>query len=916
MRGFGGNYAAEAKEAVCVLNSQGAVAWSNELFGIYFHDNQKSVVGKPISSIFENYSFGESLSEQIERCSSMGEQVVRTHRSNETHFPEFSATCTPIDSTGSMVLSIAQLEQKPLQYNWNKVIDATQAMLIVMDKNHNLLDANRSVLQFTEKTKDEIVGKKCYEVMHQLFDPVYGCPLKQSLASKMPAHTDRYDAVSGKHFLVETSPILDANGEIVNFLGAMYDITALKETERILVQSGENFRKIFQFSVSAMFIISEHHRIADANQAACKLLEFTEDELIGKHVLDITHPADHDITFERLKSKKWAEQGIFQMKKRYITKTGHTVHGQVSTSRVKRENNKAFYIAQVLDISSAIREKELLIAKAEQFKTLFTDSESMKLLIDPQTKKIIEANKAACRFYGYTHKEITQLTIDKINTLPSDELERQMSRALAKQRSFFKFKHRLKSGEIKNVEVHSGEIEYKNNRLLYSIIHDATPIAEAQRALVESEARYRKMIDNMHSGVAVYQPNADLSDFEFVDFNKAAERITKSSRKQIIGSTLKQQFPNMEQADLFKALVTCAKTGEDVFLPPIFYKDKRREGWRKNHIYKLNSGEIVAIFEDVTPEIIARQKLIEAKNKAEEADKLKSAFLANVSHEIRTPMNGIMGFAQRLSHPGLPEHKRNMYTRIIIESSSQLLSILNDVLDISKIETGQVVVRRHTTKLNAMLEDLYTFYKTSATQKGINLFVKKDLSDAEATIETDETKLRQILNNLINNALKFTPQGYIEFGYKQKDSSIIFYVKDTGIGIEKSKHLKIFDRFSQVGANKYENNGTGLGLAICKSYIELMGGSITIQSNPGNGTLFEFDHPYQMASKAVSLDIDVNGQVTPQNTKPAGAPTILIAEDEDINFTLMQAELRDLDVELLHAKNGAEAVEMVKEHAE
>jgi PAS domain S-box-containing protein len=916
MKGFGADCTEVAREAVCVLNSNGTVAWSNELFAVYFGADQNPMVGKNIFSILQSYSFGESLSEQLTRCSMKGEQVVSMHHSNETHIAEFSATCTPVDSTGSMVLSIAELEQKPLQYNWNKVIDATQAMLIIIDKEHNLLDANKSVLQFTKKTKNEIIGKKCYEVMHQLFNPVYGCPLKHSLTTKSPAHAEQYDPASGKHFLAETSPVFDSSGEIVSILGAMYDITPLKETERVLVEGGENFQNIFQYSVSAMFIINQQYRIADVNQAACRLLEFSDDELIGKHILDITHPDDHGITNERLFGIKKPGQKIFRMEKRYVTKSGHIVYGQVSASKVKRESKKDFYIAQVADISSAIREKELLMAKAEQFKTLFTDSESMKLLIDPQTKKIIEANKAACKFYGYTHKEITQLTIDKINTLPEKQLERQMNRAMNNERSFFKIKHRLKNGETKNVEVHSGEIEYENKRLLYSIIHDATPIEKAQQALVESEARYRKMIDNMHSGVAVYKPYTDLSDFEFVDFNKAAERITKSSRKQIIGSTLMQQFPNMEKSELFKALVTCAKTGEDIFLPPLFYKDKQREGWRKNHIYKLNTGEIVAIFEDVTPEVIARKKLIEAKNKAEEADKLKSSFLANVSHEIRSPMNGIIGFAQRLSHPGLLEHKRSLYTRIIIESSSQLLSILNDVLDISKIETGQVAVSRHVTKLNAMLDDLYTFYKTSTTQKGLNLFVKKALSDSEATIETDETKLRQILNNLINNALKFTPQGYIEFGYKHVNNNIVFYVKDTGIGIEESKQKKIFDRFSQVGANKYENNGTGLGLAICKSYVELMGGRITIQSTSGSGTTFKFDHPYQLTPKAPAHNTIVNEQVLQKNMKQTDAPTILIAEDEDLIFASIREELHDLNIELLHAKNEAEAIEMVKEYTQ
>ena len=302
-----------------------------------------------------------------------------------------------------------------------------------------------------------------------------------------------------------------------------------------------------------------------------------------------------------------------------------------------------------------------------------------------------------------------------------------------------------------------------------------------------------------------------------------------------------------------------------------------------------------------------KQELNEAQVKAEESDRLKSAFLANMSHEIRTPMNGIIGFAEMLQKKGNTIDRQQYYTKIIVESCHQLLSVVNDILEISKIETGQTVIFEEVVSLNELIIDLHLNYKQQAQKNGIILQKYNDLNDNDSIVVTDTQKLQQILTNLLNNAFKFTSKGFIKFGYLFKNNMLEFFVEDTGIGIPKELHSKIFERFRQAETDltrKY--GGTGLGLSICKAFVEKMGGKIWLNSEIDNGSAFYFSIPY----KKSNLNFD-NLENTPQpheNNKY----TVLIAEDEEINYLFMSEVLYSMNLNVLHAANGEEAVEMCK----
>ena len=214
-------------------------------------------------------------------------------------------------------------------------------------------------------------------------------------------------------------------------------------------------------------------------------------------------------------------------------------------------------------------------------------------------------------------------------------------------------------------------------------------------------------------------------------------------------------------------------------------------------------------------------------------------------------MNAIIGFSTLLNEPDLSESDRHQYIDIIFKSGGQLLSIINDIVDIANVESGQAKVNLKEVNLNSTLKSLKEQYSINGKQNNVSINLKTTLPDIESVVLTDRTKLVQILSNLINNAIKFSKNGHIDFGYIIKDEFLEFFVKDTGIGIPQEYHSRIFDRFFQVDSKvSRQYSGTGLGLSICKGFVELLGGTIGVKSEPGEGTLFVFTIPYSPVLKA------------------------------------------------------------------
>lgn len=331
----------------------------------------------------------------------------------------------------------------------------------------------------------------------------------------------------------------------------------------------------------------------------------------------------------------------------------------------------------------------------------------------------------------------------------------------------------------------------------------------------------------------------------------------------------------------------------------------------------LNSKkQIIAFVRDITDRKLAEQELIKSKEKAEESDRLKSAFLANMSHEIRTPMNGILGFADLLKEPNLTSKKQQEYIKIIESSGVRMLNIINDIVNISKIEAGLMEVNLTESNVNEQIEYIYTFFKPEVEQKGMQLFFKKSLTSKDAVIKTDQEKIYAILTNLVKNAIKYTNEGFIEYGYRlnmdSKPAELEFFVKDTGVGILKDQQEAVFERFVQAdSSNKMAYHGVGLGLSISKAYVEILGGKIWLESEEGKGSTFYFTIPYNTELEKKNLVENLVPDYDEANNYTKNL-NVLIAEDDKISRILLTKTIKVFSKEIIEAIDGVEALEACK----
>ncbi|WP_297091033.1 ATP-binding protein [uncultured Draconibacterium sp.] len=304
------------------------------------------------------------------------------------------------------------------------------------------------------------------------------------------------------------------------------------------------------------------------------------------------------------------------------------------------------------------------------------------------------------------------------------------------------------------------------------------------------------------------------------------------------------------------------------------------------------------------------EKLLVAKEQAEESDRLKTAFLANMSHEIRTPMNGIIGFLDMIADPQISQNEREQYLDIVKQSGNRLLQTINDIVEISKIEAGELQENIAPVNIGDTFSYLNDFFAPKAQLKYLAIKFKNGFGDT--TIMTDSNKLESILTNLINNAIKFTEYGSIEIGVTPQNDVLEFYVKDSGQGIPADRQKAIFDRFVQADLSLTRGHeGTGLGLSIAKAYTEALGGKIRLKSLPGKGTTFFF------TIALVFGDHQTNVTRPELKNSPNAIPQenirILVAEDDAVSFNLIRSILSPRKYEIIHAKNGHEAVQLFTE---
>lgn len=436
---------------------------------------------------------------------------------------------------------------------------------------------------------------------------------------------------------------------------------------------------------------------------------------------------------------------------------------------------------------------------------------------------------------------------------------------------------------------------------------------ELQEKLSELETSYnnlKSIFDNVGDGIVLHDVNGNIyfNNRQAARIINATENLAKDHEINVL-----DLFPDKQEKfkmlDIWKEAMNGVSRVVSTSFKPLGSDMMIYVQVSMNKTLWYGKPLVVAVIRDFTERANFENQLVKAKDKAEEGERLMTAFLQNISHEIRTPLNAIMGFSGLLVENELTSDKRKDFVSIILKSSSQLLNIVNDILTISSIETRQVKLSLTNANLNQLIDSIYAYFKSEADSNGLELKFNKGLSDNRADVYTDIMKLHQILFNLISNALKFTKTGSITFGYDVNEGEtgeyLSFFVKDTGIGIEKERHQLIFEKFRKID-NKTGvlNRGIGLGLSIAKAFADIMGGRIWVQSVPGEGSVFYLEIPYKPIYEGITME----------NKNVENTSVILVAEDEEYNYLYLDELLNKLGLKHIQAKDGKEAIDICLEN--
>lgn len=670
--------------------------------------------------------------------------------------------------------------------------------------------------------------------------------------------------------------------------------------EKELRDSEEKFRTITENSADAIFVVDQNGRYVFTNNKATDLLGFSRSEMTSKSITDMV-PENQSGRVLSLFQKLLSE-GKVTAELEILKKDGSLIPVDINAVTLPG----GFLYGSCRDITERIKSIKALEEAALRWASTF-DAISDTVYIVSKDHKILAMNRAGIEnspspFEKVIGKKCYECFHDSAGPIPGCPCEKVKETG---ESYSYEYEHNDKFYHLQIWPIPDADGKYES---FVHILKDITKDKKIQKALEESEKKYRSIFENIQD--VYYRIN---NDGIITEISPSIQRLSGYASQELIGvpATIFYYYPEERNLLLEKLSRTSEVWDYEVRM-------RTKDGIIKYtslnaHLLFNAEGKpdgIEGSLRDIDERKHFELKLEEARDKAEESDRLKTAFLHNISHEIRTPMNAIIGFSTILKEDESTSENQKSFINAIQDGSNQLLSIINDIVDISSIEAN--VLKKSITKvyINEILESLYTQFHLKAIENGNSIKVTPGLKNEDARLDTDNTKLIQILSNLINNALKFTKNGKVEFGYKVNDLMIEFFVSDTGIGIANDHHLRIFENFYQVENElSRQFGGTGLGLAISKAYAELLGGKIWLQSEPGKGSTFYFNIPYLKSQSGVPWKNEIREI---KNLRFPYPVKILVAEDDDQNFNLIFHQLSDPKVELVRAVNGYDAVELCK----
>jgi PAS domain S-box-containing protein len=837
-------------------------------------------------------------------------------------------------------------------------VDNIPISIFIKDRESRKVLSNPADRSNIQKTEQEVIGKNDYDLFSPkeaegfIKDDRYVMDNDISIEGKEETILNKQD---GSIRLMSTTkmPFKNDLGETIGVIGFSFDITERKRVEEALRESEKRFRSLFEHSPDAIILADiETGIIIDANSEASRLLARPAEEIRGMHQAEL-HPHRTNAYSKksfRSQIRKLIEKNEYQTIENLISrKDGSEVPVEVLASIITIDGRPVLQ-GVFRDIAERKRAEEALQQSKERLNRgeLVSKTGNWELHLD--SGKML-ASEGAKKIYG-VNSEIGNLP--DLQKIPLPEYRSLLDNAL---------KYLIEKGEPYNVEfkikkVDTGEItdvhslaEYdKEKNIVFGVIQDIT---ERKRAEKIQKVLYNisgavSTTNNIEGLFSFIQDQlgtlVDATNFYIASYNEATDMITSTycrdendeieswpASSSLTGIVIKENKPLLvTKDDLFKKewlqKYYQIGTNSEVWLGVPLREEGKVTGafvvqsYNNPNAYNAKDVEMLEFISDQISISIQRKKAEQAikaaKEKAEESDRLKTAFLANMSHEIRTPMNGILGFAELLDDNSLTQERRREFISVISSSSKQLLTVINDIIDISKIESGQLIISNVRFNLNELMHKvLMTFdnIKINAGKPQLKLLLEEGLSDHESNVICDDVRLSQVLYNLLGNALKFTSVGFVKLGYRLEQGNLVFYVQDSGKGIPNDKQHFIFDRFRQVEeSNTRQFGGTGLGLSISRGLVELMGGSLWVKSEENTGSTFYFTIPGTILTVA---QIPVVEKHAPNHLQGFNGSTILVAEDILSNFNMIQIMLQKSDARLLYAEDGAQAVKICREHA-
>ncbi len=751
--------------------------------------------------------------------------------------------------------------------------------------------------------------------------------------------------------------------------------TTLQQIINKLKESENKYQILFNSSSEGFFIMTDI--VLDCNQQACEIFGFTKKELVGKHPSELSPAFQPDGRKSMESANEKIQAAMHGINQQFFWKHKRNdntlIDTQITLKAIQLKNQKVLF-ATICDISQKIKNELKLKENEKKLNEVYQiakigswqlDVENREITLSKEHQLLIGLDSlsslpVSMSLFEYADKYIVPQDISLI--LKEFQKVETISDTNPSPKTF-EYRVNHKSGEIRYLSVHAKIFE---KGIIYGVAQDVTERKLAEQILTTTDIIlkgvnhasgillteidfYTAIKKSIHitgytsklSRISIYvnfsenilkpyfNQQFDWTENDFVLNNPLLQNLYYSEQRldrwleilksgEIIKGS-KKDFPFKEQMFLENMGIL------SLLIVPIFMENKlwgfiSFEDNLKIRNWTTSEENILRNFSNSIGGVIFKQmrndEIISAKEKAQESDRLKTAFLANMSHEIRTPMNAILGFTDLLKDESLSAHSRNEFIEIINSRGKDLLQIINDIIDISKIEAKQIKIHPVQCSVNSVLFELYSFFESNITlklKKDIVLKLHTDLPNDKSYIYIDDIRLKQIFTNLIGNAIKFTELGYIEFGYSFENNILNFYVEDTGIGIPKEKHILIFDRFRQADDSTTKNfGGTGLGLAISKSLVELMGGIMKLDSELGSGSKFSFSLPYNPEEenkiKEKEKNKDFIDNINWQNK------LILVVEDDHVNFQYLKVLLKKTQAKVIRAENGVEAIEMCKEH--